>query len=124
MKRVLLIERETPSHEAISCLFGHGGLVVYAYTSAAEASSQLIDGGFDVVVVDAQLPDGSGLDIAEAVSRKWPAKGVVVMTSKDAVGAEARRRCPGVSVLMKPLSGERLIEALGLGMPELLLQLT
>jgi len=119
MKRVLLIEHETAPHKAISHLFGVGGLVVYAYSSTAEASSQIIDGGFDVVLVDAQLPDCSGLDIAEGVTRQWPAKRVVVMTSEDAVGAEARRRCPGVSVLMKPLSGERLIETLGLATPEL-----
>ena len=119
MKRVLLIERETPSNAAISYLFGHGGLVVYAYTSATEASSQLIDGGFDVVLVDTELQDSSGLDIAEAVTRKWPSKRVVVMASEDATGAEAHRRCPGASVLMKPLSEERLIEALGLPASEL-----
>ncbi len=35
----------------------------------------------DIVVLDVRLPDGSGIDVCREVKEKWPATGVLILTS-------------------------------------------
>jgi two-component system response regulator DevR len=35
----------------------------------------------DVVVLDVRLPDGSGIDVCREIKTRWPATGVLILTS-------------------------------------------
>ena len=69
---------------------GLGGAVSAASTLAEAVAALLLDGE-EVVLLDLNLPDSSGLDTVKAVCGKFPQLAVVVMTGTDdeALGLEA-----------------------------------
>lgn len=70
--RVLVVEDERLLGEAICDLLGDEFDVELA-TTVAKASARLReDPSFEVILCDAQLPDGTALEIYEAYRAMWP----------------------------------------------------
>jgi DNA-binding NtrC family response regulator len=57
------------------------GIPVRAASSVADARSQLEKGDVDMVITDVRLPDGSGADLFEDISRHYPGTPVILMTA-------------------------------------------
>ncbi len=70
--RVLLVEDNVDAAETIvMCLEAYGWRVTHAATCAA-ALRTAAEGGFDVVLTDLGLPDGSGIDVGRQLSPNLP----------------------------------------------------
>jgi DNA-binding response OmpR family regulator len=70
LHRILLVEDDTPVRVIIEhVLLGEGYEVDTAGT--AQAGGELLDnGGYDMVIADAKLPDGTGIEIADRAAER------------------------------------------------------
>lgn len=76
--------------------------------SCAEARTMLRARRFDSLIVDVQLPDGSGLDVVSLARQLWPAIWVLVLTGSADHAVVTRVHDLGVRYLLKPFSPEQL----------------
>jgi CheY-like chemotaxis protein len=82
-RRVLLVEDDPDSAETLALILSAEGHEVGLATSVQEAL-QKAGHGWDVVVSDLALPDGSGLDVARALKERSPAIRLVAMSGYGA----------------------------------------
>ena len=109
---VLLVEDEFMIRADAAELLGDLGCVVTDVGTIAEALDALESKGFDALVTDVDLEDGSGIDLARQARERYPNLRVIFATGHGAVeGAEAF----GAGVLPKPYDQESLGRALRLG---------
>ena len=99
-EKVLLVERR---HLVLA------GYEVYSATTVAQAREAAAERRFDAVLLDLNLPDGSGLDYVEELRHTNRAMAIVVITGQDdiAVVVEAMRRGAD-NFLAKPVDMEAL----------------
>jgi nitrogen-specific signal transduction histidine kinase len=71
-KRVLLVEDNEDAAVALAMCLEEYGYVVQHVATCAEALRTAGAGGFDAVLTDLGLPDGSGIDVGRALSRQVP----------------------------------------------------
>ena len=84
------------------------GITVETTSNIAEGQLSLSYEAFDAVVLDINLPDGSGLDLLGVLRRHDPLMPVLLMTSRDAVEERVRGLDSGADdYLSKPF---RVIE--------------
>src|SRR5687768_15190067 len=73
-KRILAVEDDSDFRETFARMLSKAlspeqlGVVFVEVGSAAEARSQLREGGLDAALVDARLPDGDGLDLVHEIN--------------------------------------------------------
>ncbi len=79
--RVLVVEDNRALAENISELFAEEGAEVTLFTRAADVRRYLESAGFDLAIVDVQLPEGvSGLDLVPDLKRASPQGEVILAT--------------------------------------------
>lgn len=109
--RVLIVEDEADVARVLSRMLSVHGCRVEIAEAIAEADRALV-GDFDAVVLDLDLPDGSGFDLVPALHSGAMPIGVVVVTGnydKQTVGSSLRA---GVTeCLSKPFLQDELIGA-------------
>ena len=71
-KRVLLVEDNEDAAMALAMCLEEYGYVVQHVATCAEALRTAGAGGFDAVLTDLGLPDGSGIDVGRALSKQLP----------------------------------------------------
>ncbi|MFC7374745.1 response regulator [Brachybacterium sp. GCM10030267] len=92
---------------------GHGLGVVGEAASVAEAARRLPAIRPDVLVVDLQLPDGTGIDVMRAARRADPAQRMLVLTSFDDDAAVRESRAVGADgLILKSARSHEIIEAI------------
>jgi len=87
--------------------------VTDSYHNAAAALAGLEQRQPDVLLLDIQLPDMKGEDLADRISRAWPGIKIVVITSLDApihIKVMMRNGCKGY--LLKNTDVDTLIQAI------------
>ena len=91
-----------------------GDLVIVGESgSAAEATRHIPALRPDVAVLDARLPDGSGIDVCRDIRSVDPSIRVLILTSYDDERALVASVLAGASgYLLKALSGEGIVEAI------------
>jgi PAS domain S-box-containing protein len=106
---VLVVEDEPAAARVLEIMLQRAGYAVTPVGSLADARHALESGQFTAVVLDIELPDGSGLELAEEVSKRAVPIPVVVLSGRgpaeDFVGA------PVAVWLMKPFAKEQLLRA-------------
>jgi CheY-like chemotaxis protein len=80
---VLVVDDEPAVRDMLSDVGEAWGCRVSAVADAAAAERACAAGRPDVVLIDLNLPDGSGVDLAARLRERAPAPGVVVMTGLD-----------------------------------------
>ncbi|MBI0325580.1 response regulator [Burkholderia plantarii] len=114
VKRVLVIEDDTAMRESIRVLLEGETTEIVAVATLASALEQLAQGGFDCVVTDLALPDGTGYDLLErlAADTARPALPVIVYTGRMlSADEEHRLRRYSKSIIIKGAkSPERLLD--------------
>lgn len=83
--RVLVVEDDTVLLNGLQVGLGLAGFTVEAVANCADASAALATSEFDSIVLDLMLPDGSGLDILEALRRRQSKVPVLLLTARDSV---------------------------------------
>jgi two-component system, OmpR family, response regulator QseB len=83
--RILVVEDDAMLLDGLKVGLGLHGFTVDAVASCGDARAALATAGFDAIVLDLMLPDGSGLDILRELRRRQDATPVLLLTAKDTV---------------------------------------
>ena len=108
---VLVVDDEAGIRELLARALARAGHEVTTAGSAAEASALLERLTYDVLVVDRNLPDGDGLELAGAARRQRPElEGrVILMTGQLGPADAPSREMEGVPVLRKPFDLQEVL---------------
>ena len=112
MKRVLVIEDDELFREAIRDYLTED-YKVDEVGSAREALSFLAESGADVVLLDINLPDLSGMALLPQIKKNWPVLPVVMMTAVDTIPQVVEAIKKGAfDYLAKPINAQELLVAI------------
>jgi DNA-binding NtrC family response regulator len=107
--RILLVDDEAPSREALLTLLKNFGYAVTGAGSGAEALRLLSPDRFDIVISDLFLPDCTGLDILRKVKELSPLIEVIMITGHGSAETAVKAMKEGASdYITKPLNIEEL----------------
>jgi PAS domain S-box-containing protein len=108
--RVVLVEDDESVAEGIRALLIDEGFDVQLATRGADAVPVIAEFDPELVLLDVNLPDVSGLDVYEEVRNRWPHLPVIFSTGHADARAldEVRRR--DVPSIMKPYDIDELLE--------------
>ena len=106
--RVLLLEDDLLIGEGLATYLRSEGHVVDWVTRCAQARA-LQDEPFDALLVDWQLPDGSGIDWVAGLRRRGLTTPVLVLTARDRLPERVQGLDAGADdYLVKPIAPEEL----------------
>ncbi len=110
--RILLVEDHEATRAALQQLLSRRRYQVTAVGSGAEAISAAKEKSFDLLISDIGLPDCSGYDLMEALSKDKPVKGIA-LTGYGMERDISRSRSAGFQThLTKPIRMESLEKAI------------
>ena len=115
MIRVMLLDDHTVLRNALAVLLElEAELTVAAgAASLAEARAVLAETSVDVILVDLELPDGSGLDLVAELSREQPGTAAIVLTGSERPEIQALAVAAGaVGFLHKSTAASTLATAI------------
>jgi two-component system nitrogen regulation response regulator GlnG len=114
MSRLLVIDDEQSVLYSFRRVFEGEGVEVLTAQTAAEGLARLRAHGPDVVVLDLQLPDRSGLDLFDDILARDPKRPVIFITAHGTTetAIEAMKR-GAFDYLVKPVDLERLSSVVG-----------
>jgi DNA-binding NtrC family response regulator len=112
--KILLIDDEAPSREALTLLLKSADYDVKSAGSGNEAFEQLAEGVFDIIITDLFLPDLDGIDILKQVKSASPAMEVILITGHASAETAVRAMKEGAfDYITKPLNIDELRIILG-----------
>lgn len=83
MKHILLLEDDAALGQGIRYALENDGVQVVLCTALAQAQGILPGRDFDLLILDVNLPDGSGLDLLRDVRRRHSRVPVILLTAND-----------------------------------------
>jgi two-component system, NtrC family, response regulator PilR len=94
MAKILVVDDEPGMRRILNVNLRRDSHVVVEASGATEALTFLKDQDFDVVLTDQKMPDGSGLDVVQAVHEDDPTTSVIFLTAVGTVelAVESMRR--------------------------------
>jgi PAS domain S-box-containing protein len=108
-ERVLIVEDDPRSRDALSQVLTKGGYLVAVATTAEEAEQVCAVGRFDVVITDLVLPGSRGDQLARTLQDLKPDLPVIIMSGYAELGdLRSISGLPNVRYLEKPVRLERL----------------
>jgi two-component system response regulator AtoC len=111
--RVLVVDDEASIRRMLDRLLRGKGHDVVQASDAASTLEAAADGGFDVVLLDLQLPDRSGLEILPELGRRAPAARVIMMTAHGSIPSAVQAMREGAwDYLSKPFDNDELLARL------------
>ena len=82
MKRILLVEDQSIYRNTLALLLGHEpDMEVVAQAGSLAEAKEVLEGRFDVAVVDLGLPDGDGRELIDELRRTNPGVSVLVLSA-------------------------------------------
>ncbi len=79
--RILVVDDEAIIGETLQALLEPEGYAVDTALTLSEAAARLATGAYDLMIVDKNLPDGSGLDLVRDAGTRFPYVPSMVMTA-------------------------------------------
>ena len=114
MPRVLIVDDEPSVREMLNVLLRRAGYVCTQASGVNKASALLAEeAGFDAVITDLMMPDGTGLEVVEAALQRDPHTQVLVITAHATTeqAVEAMRR-GAYDFIQKPFRNHTLLATL------------
>lgn len=115
--RILVIEDSPPTRDLLRRSLEGGGHAVSLASRASTGLRLATNGGFEVLVIDVMLPDGSGLEVCRSLRQQGVSTPILFLTAKGEVPDRiAGLDAGGDDYLMKPFALAELharIRALG-----------
>jgi two-component system chemotaxis response regulator CheY len=114
MKQVLIVDDSKLMREMVAACLRHLGEVEFVFAGTGlEAIERLALGGFDLVVLDLDMPDLGGLEVTEFVRAQscLRALPILVVTARGDDESRARVLEAGATgFLAKPFAPQRILE--------------
>lgn len=83
MEQILIVEDDTTLNEGLCKALKENDRQIVSCESISEAKEQLSLGTVSFVLLDINLPDGSGLDLLKEIKEKTPTVPVILLTAND-----------------------------------------
>lgn len=110
---VILVEDDHELREALTDNLRLNGLNVTETSNAQEFRSALKSCKADVAIVDINLPDASGFEIARQLSTGHHGLGIIVLTARTGQNDRIKGYAEGADIYMtKPVDGKELLFAI------------
>lgn len=110
---VLIVDDEDTARNFISEALGDAGYEALEAGTLAEANKIVDTGAADIVLLDIQLPDGSGLSLLDRLALENPRPPVILITAFGEIDTAVEAMKKGAQdFLQKPLDLERLLQAI------------
>ena len=115
--RVLLAEDNAVNQKLVVTLLEQRGHSVVAVTDGRQAVEKAAEGGFDVILMDVQMPEMGGLEAASTIRAREGGSGkhvpIVALTAHAMAGDRERCLQAGMDAyIAKPLRADELIAAI------------
>ena len=105
MKRILIVEDDTLLNKTLVYNLKADGFGITSVLNARGAADKLAAGEYDLVLLDINLPDGSGYDLCRLVKPEHPDTLVIFLTANDQEHDQIRGYEAGaVDYITKPFS--------------------
>jgi DNA-binding response OmpR family regulator len=80
--RVLVVDDDAGSRELLSEVLAANGYVVATAADGAAAHEELVrDGGYEIVIADLRMPNGTGLDLLRELRYRHQRQDLILMSS-------------------------------------------
>ena len=113
MPTLLVVDDEESVRYSFRRVFSEEGVRVLTAATAAEGLAQVLEHKPDVIVLDIQLPDRSGLDLFREIHARVPRQPVVFITAHGTTDTAIEAMKGGAfDYLVKPVDLERLSQVL------------
>jgi DNA-binding NtrC family response regulator len=113
-RAILVVDDEPSICELLRLALADGGHTVEAAADVGAAIARIDEARFDIAMIDKNLPDGSGFDVARHLARRQPACEMILMTGYPSrQSAVEALRLGMAEYLEKPLDLDALHECLG-----------
>lgn len=113
MPRVLLVEDDPVSRVVLEAAVARCGFAVDSADGVRAALSKAAPARHSLWLIDAHLPDGTGIELLAALRAIDPEPAAIAHTASPDAGTGERLRCAGfVDVLVKPLAAQQIADAL------------
>jgi PAS domain S-box-containing protein len=112
--RVLVADDGAENRELVTLVLSEHGLWVEQAENGRMAVDMVLKGGYDVVLMDMQMPVLDGYDAARELREKGVRTPIVALTASAMAGAESAVLAAGCDVYMsKPLDIDALVRTMG-----------
>jgi DNA-binding NtrC family response regulator len=109
---ILIVDDEETARTFVSEALRDAGYETFQAGDLAQARKTLDAGQADIVLLDVNLPDGSGLTLLDRIGRENPSPLVIMITAYGEVEIAVEAMKKGAQdFLQKPLDFERLLQA-------------
>ncbi len=106
--KILLLEDSVIVAKLLASLLKSRGYEVIEAVSVAQAMDHLVEA--DIAILDYQLPDGNGLDVARELRRRKPSAYLILLTARGHSITEREARRAGIDqYLEKPVEPETIL---------------
>ena len=103
-KKLLIIADDIDLREGLHCSFEGDGYEVFDVGTGREGQQEIKKGSYDLMLLDCNLPDGTGFDLCRKV-RRFSMIPIIMLTARDTEMDEIRALELGVNdYLSKPFS--------------------
>jgi len=105
MKRILIVEDDTLLNKTLAYNLTSDGYDITSALNAKIAAAKLNSSEYDLVLLDINLPDGSGYDLCKLIKPEHPDTIVIFLTANDQESDQIRGYEAGaVDYITKPFS--------------------
>ncbi len=109
-ERVLVIEDDALVRDLVTLNVAHAGYEVVEAVDFASGMSQLLEGSWDLALVDAMLPGGDGFTLTRTAREKGVRKPILLLTARADVPSRVRGLdCGADDYLAKPFDVQELL---------------
>lgn len=109
--KAIVVEDEALTNEYICLLLKRQNIVVVGYTNPVEAYQNIVKRDWDVLFLDVEMPEMSGIEIAEKAYQSGYEGEVVFLTAYQDYAIEAFR-VNAIDYLLKPITKDHLIRTI------------
>jgi DNA-binding NtrC family response regulator len=106
---ILVVDDDMAICQIIQAMLAAEQYRIQVSNSVSDALAAIEQSPFDVYVIDYKLQDGSGLDVAERIRRKWGAVPIILISGYDRSFFASRAENLGITEFIeKPFSRETI----------------